>query len=121
MGRFFKKVFSFLIFVCILLLFCYFCNGWIRFQVRKAKGMYYIHKADQAYAQDNISKTLELYNRGLWFYPEHHEAWLNLGNIYVVYDADRFTKIVKLIRFCIFNTSLVFFYKIQDFALCWCI
>ena len=86
MGRFIKKVFSFLLTVCFLLLFWYFCHGWVEFQIRKIRGMYYIHKADQAFAQDNMSKTLELYQKGLNFYPEHYEAWINLGNIYVVYE-----------------------------------
>ena len=52
----------------------------------KAKGMYYIHKGDQAYSQDNMAKTLEYYQKGLKLYPAHYEAWYNLGNIYAVYE-----------------------------------
>ena len=52
----------------------------------KVKGMYYIHKGDQAYSQDNMAKTLDYYKRGLQLYPGHYEAWFNLGNIYAVYE-----------------------------------
>ena len=52
----------------------------------KAKGMYYIYKGDQAYSQDNMAKTLDYYKEGLRLYPEHYEAWFNLGNIYAVYE-----------------------------------
>lgn len=48
--------------------------------------MYYIHKGDQAYSQDNMAKTLEFYQKGLIYFPGHYEAWFNLGNIYAVYE-----------------------------------
>ena len=86
MKRFFKKIFSLLIFICIIMLIWYFFHGWIYRQVMKVKGMYYIYKGDQAYAQDNMSKTLDFYKRGLDYYPGHYEAWFNLGNIYTVYE-----------------------------------
>ena len=89
MKRLFKKVFSkvtFIIMLCILALLAFFYWGWIEKQVMKVKGMYYIYKGDQAYSQDNMAKTLEFYNRGLELYPEHYEAWFNLGNIYAVYE-----------------------------------
>ena len=72
--------------LCILALLAFFYWGWIEKQVMKVKGMYYIYKGDQAYSQDNMAKTLEFYNRGLELYPEHYEAWFNLGNIYAVYE-----------------------------------
>ena len=72
--------------LCVLALLAFFYWGWIEKQVMKVKGMYYIYKGDQAYSQDNMAKTLEFYNRGLELYPEHYEAWFNLGNIYAVYE-----------------------------------
>ncbi len=89
MKRFFRKFFSkatLIIFVCILALLTFFFWGWIEKQTLKVKGMYYIYKGDQAYAQDNMAKTLEFYEKGLELYPEHYEAWFNLGNIYAVYE-----------------------------------
>ena len=89
MKRFFKKLFSkvtLIILICILLVLSFFFWGWIEKQAMKIKGMYYIYKGDQAYSQDNMAKTLELYDRGLKLYPEHYEAWFNLGNIYAVYE-----------------------------------
>ena len=86
MKRFFKKLFSFLLFIAILFGFWYFFHSWIERQFLKAKGVYYIYKGDQAYAQDNMAKTLEFYNKGLTLYPGHYEAWFNLGNIYTVYE-----------------------------------
>lgn len=66
----------------------------------KAKGTYYIYKGDQAYSQDNISKTLYFYRKGLELFPEHYEAWFNLGNIYAVYEdyysaVDAYQKAIK--------------------------
>lgn len=86
MKRFFKKLFSLIIFAAILFGVWYFFHGWIERQVMKIKGVYYIYKGDQAYSQDNMAKTLEYYNKGLDLYPGHYEAWFNLGNIYAVYE-----------------------------------
>ena len=86
MKRFFKKLFSLLVLICVVYLIYYFCHPWIERQVMKAKGMYYIHKGDQAYSQDNMAKTLEFYEKGLKLFPGHYEAWFNLGNIYAVYE-----------------------------------
>ena len=86
MKRFFKKVTSFLFFVCVLLFLWQCCHGWIYYQMMKAKGMYYIYRGDQAYAQNNMNKTLDFYKKGLEYYPAHYEAWFNLGNIYSVYE-----------------------------------
>ena len=33
-----------------------------------------------------MGKTLEFYLKGLDLYPQHYEAWFNLGNIYAVYE-----------------------------------
>ena len=86
MKRFFKKLFSLLILICAVVLVYHFFHPWIERQVMKAKGMYYVYKGDQAYSQDNMAKTLELYKRGLQLFPGHYEAWYNLGNIYAVYE-----------------------------------
>ncbi len=86
MKRFFKKLFSFLIFAAILFGVWHFFHDWVERQIMKVKGVYYIYKGDQAYSQDNMSKTLEYYQKGLNLYPGHYEAWYNLGNIYAVYE-----------------------------------
>ncbi len=86
MKRFFKKLFSLIIFVAVIFLIWYFFHGWLERQVLKAKGMYYIYKGDVAYSQDNMAKTLDYYKRGLRLFPAHYEAWYNLGNIYAVYE-----------------------------------
>lgn len=86
MKRFFGKLFSIILLIIFVLLIWYFFHGWIERQVMKLKGVYYIHKGDQAYAQDNMAKTLEYYQKGLEHYPGHYEAWFNLGNIYAVYE-----------------------------------
>lgn len=72
-----------ILFVCLI---WYFFHDKIERQVLKVKGMYYIHKGDQAYSQDNMAKTLEYYQKGLDLFPGHYEAWFNLGNIYAVYE-----------------------------------
>lgn len=89
MKRFLRKLFSkvtLVILILIIALLGFFYWGWIEKQVMKVKGTYLIYKGDQAYAQDNMSKTLEYYQEGLKLYPEHYEAWFNLGNIYAVYE-----------------------------------
>lgn len=86
MKRFFKKIFSLLLFAALLYGAWYFFHDWIMCQVRKAEGVYFIYKGDQAYSQDNMAKTLYYYKRGLALYPGHYEAWYNLGNIYAVYE-----------------------------------
>ncbi len=86
MKRFFGKLISFILLILFAFLIWHFFHGWIERQVMKAKGMYYIHKGDQAYSQDNMAKTLEYYNKGLDYFPGHYEAWFNLGNIYAVYE-----------------------------------
>jgi len=85
MKRFFNKTFS-LIFLLALIAAGYFYRDWVMEQYRHAKGVYYIYKGDQAYAADNMGKTLEFYHKGLELYPGHYEAWFNLGNIYAVHE-----------------------------------
>ncbi len=85
MRRFFRKLFS-LIVILLLLAAGYFYRDWFIEQYRHAKGTYYIYKGDQAYSRDNMGKTLEYYLKGLELYPQHYEAWFNLGNIYAVHE-----------------------------------
>ena len=85
MKRFFRKIFP-LIFLVILLAVGYYYRDWVMEQYRHAKGTYYIYKGDQAYSADNMGKTLEYYINGLELYPQHYEAWYNLGNIYAVHE-----------------------------------
>lgn len=85
MKRFFRKLFS-LLFILAILGACYYYQDWFKEQYRHAKGMYYIHLGDRAYAADNMGKTLEYYEKGLELFPKHYEAWFNLGNIYAVHE-----------------------------------
>ena len=85
MKRFFRKLFS-LLFILALCAVGYYYQDWFKEQYRHAKGVYFIYKGDQAYAMDNMGKTLEYYLKGLELYPKHYEAWFNLGNIYAVYE-----------------------------------
>lgn len=85
MKRFFRKLFS-LVLILLLLGAGYYYRDWFKKQYNHAKGMYYIYKGDQAYSADNMGKTLEYYHKGLELYPEHYEAWFNLGNIYAVHE-----------------------------------
>ena len=86
MKRFFRKLFSLLIFAAVLYGVWFFFHDHIITKLKKVQGVYYIYKGDQAYSQDNMAKTLSFYNRGLTLYPGHYEAWYNLGNIYAVYE-----------------------------------
>lgn len=85
MRRFFRKIFP-LLFILILAAVGYFYQDWFKEQYHHAKGMYYVYKGDQAYAADNMGKTLDYYLAGLKLYPKHYEAWFNLGNIYAVHE-----------------------------------
>ncbi len=85
MIRFLRKLFP-LLFIIALLGLGYYYRDKVLEQYRHAKGVYYIYKGDQAYSADNMGKTLEYYTKGLELYPEHYEAWFNLGNIYAVHE-----------------------------------
>ena len=85
MIRFLRKLFP-LLFILLLAGLGYYYRDKVMEQYRHAKGVYYIYKGDQAYSADNMGKTLEYYLKGLDLYPEHYEAWFNLGNIYAVHE-----------------------------------
>lgn len=85
MLKFLKKLFTLAI-ILGLIYAGYFHPDWFVRQYEHAKGVYYIYKGDQAYAADNMAKTLEFYHKGLDLFPGHYEAWFNLGNIYAVHE-----------------------------------
>ena len=85
MRLFIRKLFPLLLIIGILAAGYYYRDR-VKEQYRHAKGMYYIYKGDQAYAADNMGKTLEFYEKGLKLFPKHYEAWFNLGNIYAVHE-----------------------------------
>ena len=58
----------------------------VKRQINKAYGMYYVYKGDKAYRQMKANKSIAFYNKGLELYPEHYGAWYNLGNLYVAYE-----------------------------------
>ena len=85
MIRLLRKLFPLLFIIALIALgYCY--QDKVLEQYRHAKGVYYIYKGDQAYSADNMGKTLEYYLKGLDLYPQHYEAWFNLGNIYAVHE-----------------------------------
>ncbi len=84
-----KRGFRILLFIIVLILLavaCFFGWGFIEEQFHHAQGVYYIYKGDKAYFKNNMKKTLYYYKKGLELYPEHYEAWFNLGNIYAVHE-----------------------------------
>lgn len=85
MKKFFNKTF-FIIFVLICCFGIFFYWGWFEKQYHKALGMYYVYRGDKAYQHLDLQKAIDYYREGLVLYPEHYEAWFNLGNIYVVYE-----------------------------------
>ena len=85
MIRFIKKIFP-LLFILALAAAGYYYQDWVLKQCDYAKGVYYVYKGDQAYSADNMAKTLEYYDKGLKLFPQHHDAWFNLGNIYAVHE-----------------------------------
>ncbi|MDR1168283.1 MAG: tetratricopeptide repeat protein [Heliobacteriaceae bacterium] len=71
-----------------------------RKQVNKLFGVYDVYKGDNAYRRMKLQRAIDYYNNALRLYPEHYEAWYNLGNIYVVYEdyysaADAYEKSIE--------------------------
>ena len=85
MRRFLRKLFPLLLILALIAL-GYHHRDIVMKPINTVKGMYYIYKGDQAYSADNMAKTIEFYNKGLELYPNHYEAWFNLGNIYAVHE-----------------------------------
>ncbi|MBR2526413.1 tetratricopeptide repeat protein [bacterium] len=55
-------------------------------QINKIRGMYYVNQGDKAFKKHDMQGAIDAYQTGLFIFPEHYEAWLNLGNIYVSYE-----------------------------------
>ena len=86
MNRRLKKFLKFVAFVCIILLLV-FGRGLVRkYVINRALGVYYVYKGDRAYHKHKLAYSIQYYNKGLDYFPEHYTAWFNLGNIYVVYE-----------------------------------
>lgn len=84
-----KKLLSGLFSLFVLAAICvavYFNQQFVKIQLNKVQGMYYVYKGDKAYKQMDTQKAISFYNKGLKLYPEHYGAWYNLGNIYVEYE-----------------------------------
>lgn len=64
----------------------YFNQHFVKTQIDKVRGMYFVYKGDKSYRQMEMQKAIGFYNRGLKLYPGHYGAWYNLGNIYVAYE-----------------------------------
>ena len=102
LAKLFKKLFSktFLVILMIVVGFCmFFYWGWFEKQYDKCVGMYYVYRGDSEYKKENLQKAIDYYVQGLNLYPEHYEAWYNLGNIYVDYEdyysaADAYEKAI---------------------------
>jgi len=84
-----RKLISFLSFIIVVALIAgviYLRPGFFPRQINKVHGMWNIYKGDKAYKKLKLQKAIDYYNRGVQLYPEHYNAWYNLGNIYVVYE-----------------------------------
>lgn len=55
-------------------------------QINKIRGMYYVHVGDKAFKEHRMQDAIDAYQTGLDIFPQHYEAWLNLGNIFVAYE-----------------------------------
>ena len=85
-GKFISFIFTLLILAGIGAAI-YFNQGYLKKNVvDRAKGMYYVHKGDEAYRKMKTNKAIKYYNKGLKLFPGHYSAWYNLGNIYVSYE-----------------------------------
>lgn len=77
----------FLITIVLFLLYCVTIGrDFGKQQYNKILGMYYVNLGDKAFKTHNMQTAVNAYQHGLTLFPKHYEAWLNLGNIYVVYE-----------------------------------
>jgi len=84
--RFLSGLFSLLVIAGIVAA-VYFNQEFVKINIiNRAKGMYYVHKGDEAYRKMHTHKAIKYYNKGLKLFPGHYTAWYNLGNIYVSYE-----------------------------------
>lgn len=86
------KILDIIIKICagLLVLFVIYCctlgHDFGMKQVNKVLGMYHVNRGDKAFKKHNMQEAINSYQAGLKLFPEHYEAWLNLGNIYVAYE-----------------------------------
>ncbi len=85
MKRFFSALFS-LIVLAAICAGLYFYRDFVRVQINKVRGVYYVYQGDKAYKNLKMNKAINYYNLGVSLYPQHYGAWYNLGNIYVAYE-----------------------------------
>lgn len=85
MKKFLSAIFPLLVIVGLCAA-VYFNQAYVKRQVVKVKGMYYVFQGDEAFRNHNMGEAIKLYNNGLKLFPGHYSAWYNLGNIYVAYE-----------------------------------
>ena len=76
----------FLLFLTGLILSAFLKWDWIVTQYNKIPGMYHIAKGDKKLKEEKFFEAIEHYKTGLLLFPNHSQAWCNLGNIYVTYE-----------------------------------
>ena len=78
------------IFLGLIVLFLLYCLTFGRDfgmqQINKIRGMYFVHVGDVAFKERRMQDAIDAYQTGLDLFPQHYEAWLNLGNIFVAYE-----------------------------------
>lgn len=78
------------IFLGLIVLFLLYCatigRDFGMQQINKVKGMYFVYLGDKAFKEHRMQDAIDAYQTGLNAFPEHYEAWLNLGNIFVAYE-----------------------------------
>lgn len=79
------KIFSLLLLLVVIYCFTIGREFGLK-QVHKVMGMYYVNLGDKAFKKHQMQDAINAYQQGLQLFPEHYEAWLNLGNIYVAYE-----------------------------------
>jgi len=92
-------------------------------QYDKAVGMYYIYKGDKALKKQELQDAIKYYRAGLEKYPNHYNAWFNLGNLYVLYEdyfaaTDAYAKAIELndkYMLARMNLGIISAEKIGDF------
>lgn len=85
MKKFFSALFTLLILAGIGFLI-YTHPEFVRKQLDKVQGVYYVYKGDKELRKLKLQKAINNYTRAVNLYPEHYGAWYNLGNLYVVYE-----------------------------------
>ena len=85
MKKFLSAIFPIIVIACLCAAI-YFNQSFVKSQIVKVRGIYYVFLGDEAFRNNKMSEAIKLYNKGLELYPAHYSAWYNLGNIYVAYE-----------------------------------